>query len=252
MREPALLAYLHGRGLADETIKAFLIGYNDIPQRCGVKVHTGYTIPLVDPNDMFWGILIRRPPGSPGDRYTQIAGSHPCLMGRLTGKPVLLVTEGALDMMVAWQQAGGLLDVATLGSCDAKPDLWAIHLLPYRRILVCYDLDDAGERGRRHWHGFANVVHVRLPMAPSKGKDITDFILSGGDLRGWLLPLLPGQEAKAEPEARRTERMAAQTETLAADRGDRCPCCGLSRWWRRPDGGRVCGVCHPNPEEIGA
>lgn len=211
MGNPQLLAYLHGRGLTDGTIKEFGIGYSDIPHRYGLDVATGYTVPLLDPNGTFYGILIRRPPGTPGDRYTAISGSHPPLMGRLTGKPAMLVTEGALDMALAWQLAGDLVDVATLGSCVGNPDPWAIHLLPYRRILLCLDLDENGEKGRRHWGHFKSVLHVRLPLDRSKGKDVTDFVLNGGDLRQWLLPLLPGQE-KAEPPAVAMPEPAAKVE----------------------------------------
>lgn len=32
----------------------------------------------------------------------------------------------------------------------------------------------------------------------------------------------------------------------------RCEACGSSIWWRRPDGGLVCGVCHPDPESPSA
>jgi len=199
LRDPKTLDYLHRRGLRDETIKAFRLGRNDIPRRYGLEVPIGWTIPLVDPNGMFYGILVRRDTTEKERRYQEVPGSHHPLMGRLTGKPALLITEGAFDMMLAWQEVGDLLDVATLGSCDAKPDPWVIHLLPYQRILVCYDLDDAGERGRRHWSRFSNVLQVRLPMDRSKGKDVTDYVLSGGDLRKWLQPLLPGQEqTKAE------------------------------------------------------
>jgi hypothetical protein len=28
-----------------------------------------------------------------------------------------------------------------------------------------------------------------------------------------------------------------------------CPACGADKWWRRDDGGWVCGRCHPNPQE---
>lgn len=28
-----------------------------------------------------------------------------------------------------------------------------------------------------------------------------------------------------------------------------CPVCGSNNWWRRSDGGRVCGWCHPRPRE---
>jgi hypothetical protein len=29
-----------------------------------------------------------------------------------------------------------------------------------------------------------------------------------------------------------------------------CPDCGRIAWWARPDGGQVCGVCHPDPRVL--
>jgi len=29
-----------------------------------------------------------------------------------------------------------------------------------------------------------------------------------------------------------------------------CHNCKEDRWWQRPDGGWVCGRCHPNPVEL--
>jgi hypothetical protein len=29
-----------------------------------------------------------------------------------------------------------------------------------------------------------------------------------------------------------------------------CPDCGRVAWWARPDGGEVCGVCHPDPHVL--
>ena len=56
------------------------------------------------------------------------------------------------------------------------------------------------------------------------GKDVTDFVvLSGGDLRGWLQPLLPGQEVRQEqagtgPYRTDPEPIRVATATKAVDR----------------------------------
>ena len=102
MREPAA-GLSPSSGLKNETIKAFNIGYNDVSACYGLKVATGYD-PARGPQtarstaSWFDGT---RPKGNATRRYPAAI-----LMGRLTGKSFLLITEGAFDMMLAWQGAG--------------------------------------------------------------------------------------------------------------------------------------------------
>jgi DNA primase len=183
LKDAEALAWLHGRGLSDRTIAEFGLGFNaGTGYRYGVYLPAGWVIPMQGVDGGFYGLQTRRLDGAE-PKYQLAKGAHHPLLGRLTGKPALLVCEGALDMMLAWQIAGDLVDVATLGSASADPRPWALHLLSYQRILLCYDLDDAGEQGRAKWAGIGGVVQVRLPL--SGGKDVTDFVKAGGDLRGW-------------------------------------------------------------------
>ena len=219
------LAYLRGRGLNDATIAGFGLGWNPRPaERHGLHVPAGWSIPLHGVDGAFYGLQVRQPDGQQ-PKYKLVAGSHHPLMGRMAGKAALLVTEGAFDMMLAWQEVGDLVDVATLGSCSADPRPWAPYLLSYRRILLCYDLDEAGDKGRARWDGIGGVVHVRLPLAG--GKDVTDFVRAGGDLRAWLQPLLPDREW-----------VHADYPTAP------CPVCGRMAWaWSATHGHYICFHC---------
>jgi len=229
LKDARALGYLHGRGLGDQTIAEFGLGWNPrSAYRHGVSLPAGWTIPLWGVDGAFYGLQVRQPDGV-GPKYKLLPGSHHPLMGRLTGKPVLLVTEGAFDMMLAWQEVGDTVDVATLGSASADPLPWAVHLLSYQRILLCYDMDGAGERGRAKWANVGGVAHVRLPLAG--GKDVTDFAKAGSDLRTWLRPLLPHTApAVVHP--------MVKTSTLAD-----CYLCGLSTLRRDALGRPVCTFC---------
>jgi hypothetical protein len=75
---------------------------------------------------------------------------HPCLFGADTlviGEPAIL-TEGEFDALLLWQEAGDLLGMATLGSCNRGLSARALrYLLGCPRLLVAYDADAEGERG---------------------------------------------------------------------------------------------------------
>lgn len=192
-------AWLNRRGLQDNTLREWGIGFNgvkdhwDNPKEWGfddrterVWIPRGITIPWLAIGDL-WQVKIRRPAGEP--KYAGIAGGHSLLFGadKLTGKDDLLLTEGEFDAMLAWQEARDLVDIATLGSCNATPKGRVLpYLLPYRRLFICYDADNPGDEGAAKWNWTERAERIRLPRSEGEGKDITDFWKAGGNIRGWL------------------------------------------------------------------
>src|SRR5262252_3350992 len=127
-------AYLHGRGLNDETLRVWQIGFQpqegrrDPAERWGfpartasgqpawVRIPRGIVLPwLLD--GQLWQLKVRTNRQQP--KYLAISGGHPCLFGADTlvpGEPAILV-EGEFDAMLLWQEAGDLVGITTLGSC---------------------------------------------------------------------------------------------------------------------------------------
>ena len=194
--------WLNQRGLADDTLKQWGVGFNpadydDDPKAWGVTdrdrvwIPRGVVIPWVGMGDL-WQVKVRRATGEP--KYPAVAGGHPLLFGAdlLAGRERLLLTEGELDAMLAWQECRDLVDVATLGSCTATPRGRVLpYLLPYRRLLIAYDLDEPGERAAGKWSWTARALRVRPPLQEGEGKDLTDFVKVGGDLRAWVGLMMP-------------------------------------------------------------
>lgn len=211
------LAYLREkRGLKDETIHAWGLGCNptevwDRPAKWGLEgdrnvwCARGLVIPC-QIGGVTWYVKVRRPregdelaayvgasqplKGGKGPKYVCPRGSETvALFGAewLKGRGVLLLTEGELDAILAWQEAGDLVDVATLGSSDNPlADRWLRFLLPYPRWLVCYDLDAAGNKGASRLAEILRLVRIRPPLSDTEGTDLTDMHRAGGDIRAWL------------------------------------------------------------------
>ena len=197
----ATLYLRENRLLEEKTIRHFHLGYNptevwDSPDHWGfskeedkrVWLPKGYVIPcFVD--QALWYIKIRRMDAEP--KYVHVRGSAPAMFGSdsLRGAPLILLTEGEFDCMVAWQFCRDIAGVATLGSASKKLDLarWARYLLPAEQIVVALDNDAAGTQGAQSLAGLSAQIHpVRIPSLSPNGKDITDYLRDGGNLWQWL------------------------------------------------------------------
>lgn len=185
------LEYLHKRGLRDETIRRFRLGLHPKDEQVnGNYTDKGITIPCIV-RGRLWYVKIRRPSGQP--KYRCIKGSHPAAVFNaeaLESSKMALFVEGEFDCMLAWQEIGDLVPVATVGSSTNKPDLasWGRYFIGLDTTLILPDNDSAGEKG-------AAIVaeYSRFPVIvglSDNSKDLTDFYLAGGSVRGWLEPYL--------------------------------------------------------------
>jgi hypothetical protein len=201
------LAYLRGRGLADNTIRAARLG--SIPPTEGVPWRApGITIPWfergrlallkVRPHDAWRerGAAARRAP-----KYVQAyrdpdrpLGLYP---GRnaIVGGRTVIVTEGELDALLVAQAVGDAAGVVTLGSASSHPDRPTLDALTgSRRWYIATDADPAGDEAAEAWMvGSARARRVRPPI----GKGWTAAATYRLDLRRWWRERLAGVEHPA-------------------------------------------------------
>lgn len=94
-------AWLHDRGLKDETLADWFVGRNGRGQkRHGLYVPRGFVIPHYHriTGDV-WVLKIRRPTNKTGERYARVGGHKPHLWGldNLMGHDVVFVCESEFD-----------------------------------------------------------------------------------------------------------------------------------------------------------
>ena len=212
-----VLDYLHGRGLKDETIRRFRLGYcttgkADVYGRdiAGLYIPRGITIPCQVGGEI-WYIKVRLMPGVPckcqkcskampgpgvcpncgeSNKYRGVKGNRPAAIFNADslGSAIMAVfCEGEFDCMLASQEFGDIVPTVTLGSSTNRPDLatWGAYLLSLRSILAAYDADQAGEIGAAALSELS--CRVRLAPLPEGVKDITEYHQAGGDLLAWIL-----------------------------------------------------------------
>ena len=122
-------------------------------------------------------------------KYLQVSGSRPALFGSdfLSGQKELLLAESELDAILAWQEGGDFLDIASLGGAGKRlPPQWMAYLLPYRKILLAYDADKAGRQGGENLRTLSRRLLILTPPA----EDLCAFYQEGGDLHAWMRGIL--------------------------------------------------------------
>jgi DNA primase len=207
--------WLRARGLADHTIGRFSLGFN--PQRfftppleclndkdsSHISVARGIVIPWPAPSQKasecasHWaGANVRRlkpdvwePVEEP--RYIGFNGSerghlfpHPELLDCQGTLPALIV-ESELDGLLAWQEAGWIVHVGATGGAAQPPLPSALAFLarcPW--WLLATDRDKAGDEAAWTWRERNPAKTKRI--LPPHGKDLTEFVQNGGNVREWL------------------------------------------------------------------
>ncbi len=191
------LAYLQGRGLSAETIRAHRLGWADdirMPRRDGAGNGTwrlaGVVIPWLDSGRLVRVRVRRLEPeeanaNRKSSRYLEVFTSswrvYPGPAAIRPGLP-LAVCEGELDALLLGQALVGLAGVATFGSSSSRadPSLW-VAIARCSGTFAALDADTAGDRAAAEWDG--RSMRVRPPA----GKDWTESVRAGIDLRRWWL-----------------------------------------------------------------
>lgn len=194
------LAWLRGRGLADDVIMAAGLGYNAadtyVPRAAwglppettkqgktkGLWLPRGVTIPWIINNDL-WGVRIRRPVGDPP--YYFIPGGQASGLYNadrlVTGRPAILL-EGELDALTVWQN--GYIAVATGSTNTARRARWLARLALASTVLVAYDNDEngAGDIGAEYWTGALKNAKRWRPY----WKDANQMQQDGVNIAAWV------------------------------------------------------------------
>jgi len=221
--------WLKGRGLTEATIKAGGLGWHIAdtwesreswgllpeqkedgkPRR--VWLPGGLVIPL-KVGDQVHRLRVRRPDPGEGPRYVIIpgSGSSPLTLG--TGTAWVIV-ESELDAFLLWQEAGDLAGVIALGSAQARPDLNTDRALRAAGlILVSLDSDGAGASESWKWWLKQYPNARRWPIPAGYGKDPTEALQAGLDLRAWVMAGLPEEVAKETNDSIATEPEPAKSK----------------------------------------
>lgn len=182
------LGHLRKRGILCDTIDHWQLGWLDEARRTtwggrDVYLPRGIIIPWVVKGEV-WHIKMRlfeEWDDREAPKYLRAKGGVPTLFGvdHVDGKRIAVICEGELDAILLHQEAGDLVDVVAIGPKNSTRDLEPIQ--GAKRWLLALDNDADDIAGR--WEDSHEQVER---FKPSKGNDVTDFYLAGGNLREWV------------------------------------------------------------------
>lgn len=171
------LAYLHGRGLTDDTIKKARIGYvplgkdgkwyignfeqwgidpgqlrEDQRAKGGVRVPDGILIPWMEGRTI-WKLCIKRP----GElmSYGQVMGSSDGSLYNIdsvTADMPAMMVESELCALSVQQEAGDIINCIATGSTPkGRNSSAASDLVAASCVLQSFDADEAGDEASEYW-----------------------------------------------------------------------------------------------------
>lgn len=208
-------AWLDGRGISEATAKEFRLGWNpqswfkprsawglpealkDNGEQKKIWIPQGWVIPMIAGNQVVrLRIRLPQPPAwSPGRRYHLVPGSDTSPLV-IPGGPACIVVESELDAILLHQEAGHLATIIALGSAQNRPDPISGAILDETETaLISLDTDNAGARESWNWWAKHFPRAKRWPVV--RGKDPSEALQNGLDLRAWVLAGVQYQQQPA-------------------------------------------------------
>jgi twinkle protein len=172
-RNPAATEWLHARGLTPETIAAFRLAED------GDMV----LLPYLRDGEL---INIKRRSIVDKKRMLQEKDAEPCLFGWHlipANARKLAIAEGEFDAMALHQLGVPAVSVnAGAGNHQWIDSDWD-RLQQFDELWLCFDADDAGQKGVREVANRLGIDRCKIVTFPG-AKDANDYLLGGGDSNG--------------------------------------------------------------------
>jgi hypothetical protein len=166
------------RGLSNETIERFQIGWDSARSR--------YTVPVRDADGVLVNVRMYKPeakdPKDKMESWGQGWGSRRLFLPHVLAEhDEVIVTEGEMDAILGQQH--GLPTMTHTAGASAWNKEWD-PLFANKTVFICYDVDKAGQEGAVKAalsisRQAAEVFIIRLP-GTAKGFDLTDYLTSWG------------------------------------------------------------------------
>ena len=181
------LDYLRGRGLLDDTLLAWQIGYhadeaNGNPVTWGMSesdliyLPRGIVIPCFSETTLHY-VKIRKSAGP--KKYRYIEGSQPFLYGAQTyrASSIAFLFESELDVLLAWQTDYKVGYASIPAGQPLRPE-YAPYFVGVDDLIIAFDNDDPGNAAAGQLCRISPKFHKASPVPA--GKDLTEYYQSTG------------------------------------------------------------------------
>lgn len=192
--------YLNARGVSDEVITRFKLGYGTFYRKKWI------TIPIKDTFGNYAFFKLRQDPNFGDDKITYPKGVSAQLYDWETlTKPnnSIIVCEGEMDRLLL--ESKGIVAVTSTHGAGTFKKEWAEHFSQFSNVFVCYDNDMAGKKGAERTAGLLAELNtpethiIHLPETLGAGGDITDYFTKHGGTTEELMALAKPYPEKIDP-----------------------------------------------------
>ena len=172
--------YLNQRGITDEIISEFKLGFGQFYNKFWI------TIPVKDKGGDFVFLKLRKDPADKTnpDKYKFYPqGSSSTIFGwEMINEDMVVICEGEFDQLLLRGHAIPAI-TSTAGASTFKKE-WTEHLKNTKKVYVCFDKDEAGEKGAKRLTKILaekieglRIFKISLPEEVGKGGDLTDYLI---------------------------------------------------------------------------
>lgn len=203
--------YLNGRGIPDDLIHKYLLGWN------GQRI----TIPIPDREGQFAFLKLAKDPEDLTDSPKMLSsrGAHAELYGweRVLSKPEqIIICEGEFDRLVLEGQ-GFAAVTSTAGAATFRPE-WAEAFRRMPNVFICFDNDAVGRLGAERVAQLIPQARViRLPDEVGEGGDVTDFFVRLEKTHNDFMRLLEAAERVPQNEPASTADLETRQNVKSPD-----------------------------------
>lgn len=170
--------YLHDRGLSNETIENFRLGFVADPLDEHRHLKGRITIPYLTQSGAVSMRFREVPPMDSGAKYKGWAGISAKLLFNVSDLwtiDTVYITEGEIDCMTAHQ--AGLRSVGVAGVSNWDKNWWRVFR--NRSVVILADNDDKGQGAGMAEEIMESIRDSRVVMMPS-GHDVSSFVQENG------------------------------------------------------------------------
>lgn len=178
-QSPEVVRYIVNKGLSPQVFRHFKLGWTG----------KGISMPYYDEDKV---VLIRYR-GHDGFKWSETGGRRYLYnVNEVRATPIVVLCEGESDTHAVWSQVDrsnplwhnvGIAGIPGVGKGQPSKttwELWCLELMWAKRVFIAFDADEAGDDGAATPMSLLGSKAVRL--RPTKGKDMADHLLKGGNL----------------------------------------------------------------------
>ncbi|MEI7463243.1 MAG: toprim domain-containing protein [Candidatus Taylorbacteria bacterium] len=168
--------YLNNRGISDEIINKYQIGYGNFYGSWWV------TIPIKDSDGNYAFLKLRQDPKYGNKKITWPSGEAQIFDwdSIITANDKILITEGETDALL--MKSLGINCVSSTHGAGTFKESWLDHFSKNLPYFICYDNDLAGKTGAQkvasilYKNSFENINIITLPDVVGDKGDLGDYI----------------------------------------------------------------------------